>query len=65
MNIMRVCTPVIQVLGYDEVFEVVVYGSLIVLEKSVRVAQTVTGLRLHSSIFQLSCQLQCSPNIQR
>lgn len=57
--------PVIEVLGYDEVFEVVVYGSLIVLEKCVGVAQTVTGLRLHSSIFQLPRQLQCSPDKHR
>lgn len=45
-----VCVPVIKVLGYDEVFEMVVYGSLIILEKRVGVAQTVAGLGLHSSI---------------
>lgn len=57
-----VCVPVIEVLGYDEVFEVVVYGSLIILEKRVGVAQTVAGLGLHSSILQLSRQLQRLPD---
>lgn len=56
------CVPVIEVLGYDEVFEVVVYGSLIILEKRVGVAQTVAGLGLHSSILQLPRQLQCPPD---
>ncbi len=57
-----VCVPVIEVLGYDEVFEVVVYGSLIILEKCVGVAQTVAGLGLHSPILQLPRQLQCPPD---
>lgn len=53
--------PVIEVLSYDEVFEVVVYGSLIVLEQRVGVAQTVAGLGLHGPVLQLPGQLQCSP----
>lgn len=40
----------------------VVYGSLIILEKRVGVAQTVAGLGLHSSILQLPRQLQCPPD---
>lgn len=42
--------PVIEVLSYNEVFEVVVYGSLIVLEECVGVSQAVAGLGFHSSI---------------
>lgn len=53
--------PVIEVLCYDEVFEVVVYGSLIVLEQRVGVSQAVAGLGFHSSILQLPRQLQCPP----
>lgn len=52
-----VLVPVIEVLSYYQVFEVVVYGSLIVLEECVSIAQTVAGLGLHSSILQLPCQL--------
>lgn len=59
-----VCVPVIEVLGYDEVFQVVVYGSLIILEKGVGVAQAVAGLGLHSSILQLPRQLQRPPDRQ-
>lgn len=56
------CVPVVEVLGYDEVFEVVVYRSLIILEKRVGVAQTVAGLGLHGSVLQLPRQLQCPPD---
>lgn len=49
-KVIRLSVPVVEVLGNDEVFEVVVYGSLIVLEKCVGVTQTVAGLGLHSSI---------------
>lgn len=58
------CVPVVEVLGYDEVFQVVVYGSLIILEKGVGVAQAVAGLGLYSSILQLPRQLQCPPDRQ-
>lgn len=56
--------PVIEVLSNDKVFEVIVYGSLIVLKKCVGVAQTVACLGLHSSVLQLSCQLQRFPDKQ-
>lgn len=56
--------PVIKVLSYDEVFEVVVYSSLIVLQKCICVSQTVAGLSLHSSVFQLPRQLQGTPKTQ-
>ena len=49
--------PVVEVLGYDEVFEVVVYGSLIILEQCVGVAQTVAGLSLNGAVLQLPGQL--------
>lgn len=54
--------PVIEILGYDEVFEVVVYGSLVVLEQRVGVSQAVAGLGFHSSILQLPRQLQRPPD---
>lgn len=50
--------PVLQVLGDDEVFEVVVDGSLVVLQKCVGVAQAVTGLSFHRSVPQLPGQLE-------
>lgn len=53
--------PVVQVLGNDEMLEVVVDGSLIVLQERVGVAQTVAGLGLHSSVLQLPRQLQRPP----
>lgn len=57
--------PVIEILGYDEVFEVVVYGSLVVLEQCVGVSQAVAGLGFHGSILQLPRQLQCPPERER
>lgn len=60
----RVCRrrpPVVQVLGDDEMLEVVVDGSLVVLQERVGVAQTVAGLRLHGSVLQLPRQLQRPP----
>lgn len=54
--------PVVEVLSNDEVLEVVVYGSLIVLQERVGVAQTVAGLSLHGSILQLPGQLQRLPD---
>lgn len=53
--------PVVEVLSNDEVLEVVVYGSLIVLQERVGIAQTVAGLSLHGSILQLPGQLQRLP----
>lgn len=53
--------PVVQVLGNDQMLEVVVDGSLIVLQERVGVAQTVAGLSLHSSVLQLPRQLQRPP----
>lgn len=53
--------PVVEVLSDDEMFQVVVDGSLIILEKRVGVAQTVAGLGLHGSILQLPRQLQRLP----
>ena len=62
---MCVCVPVVQVLGYDEVFEVVVYGSLVVLQQGVGVAQAVAGLGLHRTVLQLPGQLQSPPEEHR
>lgn len=42
-------------------FEVVVDGSLVVLQQRVGVPQTVTGLGLHRSVLQKPGQLQRSP----
>lgn len=53
--------PVVQVLGDDEMLEVVVDGSLVVLQECVGVAQTVAGLSLHRSVLQLPGQLQRPP----
>lgn len=54
--------PVVEVLSNDEMLEVVVNGSLIVLQERVGVAKTVAGLSLHSSILQLPGQLQRPPD---
>lgn len=56
--------PVVEVLGYDEVFEMIVDGSLIVLQQRVGVSQTVTSLSLNRSILQLPGQLQRPPDRQ-
>ena len=53
--------PVIEVLGYDQVFEVIVDGPLVVLEERVGVAQAVAGLGLHCPVLQLPGQLQGPP----
>lgn len=62
---MRVCIPVGELLGYEEVFEVVVYGSLVLLHQSVGVPQAVTCLRLHHLVLQLTRQLQSFPRWNR
>ena len=55
------CVPVVEVLGYDQVLEVVVDGPLVVLQQYVGVAQAVAGLGLHCPVLQLSGQLQSPP----
>lgn len=57
--------PVIEVLGDDEVLEVVVDGSLVVLEQRVGVSQAVAGLGFHGSILQLPRQLQRPPDTNK
>lgn len=49
--------PVIELLGNTQVFEVVVYGPLILLKERVGVPQTVTGLSLHHLVPQLPGEL--------
>lgn len=45
--------PVGQILGDVQVFQVVVYGPLILLQQSVGVSEAVTRLRLHHLVSQL------------
>lgn len=53
--------PVIEILSNDQMFEMVINGSLIVLKQCVGVAQTVTGLGLHCFVLQKPGQLQSPP----
>lgn len=53
--------PVVEVLSNDQMFEVIINGSLIVLQQCVGVTQTVTGLGLHCSVLQKPSQLQSPP----
>lgn len=53
--------PVVEVLSDDQMFEVIINGSLIVLQQCVGVTQTVTGLGLHCSVLQKPGQLQSPP----
>lgn len=53
--------PISKLLGYVQVFQVVVYGSLILLQKCVGVSKAVTGLGLHYLVPQLPGQLQSFP----
>ncbi len=53
--------PVSELLGDVQMFQVVVYGPLILLQKSVGVSEAVTGLSLHHLVPQLSGQLQSFP----
>lgn len=53
--------PISKLLGYVQVFQVVVYGPLILLQKSVGVSKAVTGLSLHHLVPQLPGQLQRFP----
>lgn len=50
--------PIGKLLGYVQMFQVVVYSPLILLQKCVRVSKAVTGLSLHRLVPQLSGQLQ-------
>lgn len=54
-------SPVSEFLGYVQVFQVVVYGPLILLQKSVGVSKAVAGLSLHHLVPQLPGQLQGFP----
>lgn len=53
--------PISKLLGYVQMFQVVVYGPLVLLQKSVRVSKAVTGLSLHHLVPQLPGQLQGFP----
>lgn len=55
------CTPVSQLLGDEQVPEVVLGCTLVVLQQRVRVAQAVAGLRLHRLVLELPGQLQRLP----
>lgn len=54
-------TPVGQLLGDEQVTQVVLSSALVVLEQRVRVAQAVAGLRLHRLVLELTGQLQRLP----
>lgn len=53
--------PIGKLLGYVQMFQVVVYGPLILLQKSVGVPKAVTSLSLHHLVPQLPGQLQSFP----
>ena len=53
--------PVGQLLGDEQVPQVVLGGALVVLQQRVRVAQAVAGLRLHRLVLELPGQLQSLP----
>lgn len=53
--------PISKLLGNVQMLEVVVHGSLVLLQKSVRVSKAVTGLSLHHLVPQLPGQLQGFP----
>lgn len=52
-----VIVPVFKVLGDDEVFEMVVDGSLVVLQERVCVPQAIASLSLHRPVLQQPGQL--------
>lgn len=54
-------TPVGQLLGDEQVPQVVLGRAFVVLQQRVGVAQAVAGLRLHRLVFELSGQLQRLP----
>ena len=54
-------SPVRELLGDEQVLEVVVDGPLVLLQQGEGVAQAVAGLRLHHLIPQLPGQLQGFP----
>lgn len=54
-------TPISQLLGNDQVPQVVLSSALIVLQQRVGVAQAVAGLRFHSLVSELPGQLQRLP----
>lgn len=56
-----VSVPVVKVLSNDQMFEMVINGSFIVLKQCVGVSQTVTGLSLHCLVLQKPGQLQSPP----
>lgn len=57
--------PVTEVLSDDQMFEVIINGPLIVLQKCVGVTKTVTGLGFHCFVLQKPGQLQCPPEAKR
>lgn len=66
MHISQVCwilvvLPIIKLLGYVQMFQMVVNGPLVLLKKSIGVPKTVTSLSLHHLVSKLPGQLQCFP----
>lgn len=66
MHLSRVCwvlvvLPIIELLGYVQMFQMVVNGPLVLLQKSIGVPKTVTSLSLHHLVSKLPGQLQCFP----
>lgn len=57
--------PISKLLRYVQMFQVVVYGPLVLLQKSVRVSKAITGLSLHHLVPQLPGQLQGFPKAKR
>lgn len=53
--------PISKLLGYVQVFQVVVDSPLVLLQEGVGVAEAVTGLSLHHLVPQLPGQLQRFP----
>lgn len=53
--------PVSELLGDEQVLEVVVHGPLVLLQERVGVAEAVAGLSLHHLVPQLPGQLQRLP----
>lgn len=57
--------PISKLLGYVQVFQVVVYCPLVLLQEGVGVAEAVTGLSLHHLVPQLPGQLQRFPKEEK
>lgn len=68
VRLSRVCwvsvgLPVIELLGYVQMLQMVVNGPLVLLQKGIGVPKTVTRLSLHHLVSKLPGQLQCFPKV--